>query len=235
MTDCKADHVWKTINIQNRRGYTKCDIIIFCVDVQIDLQLWWCSSTKAFFRIMRWLRLWGYRKAFIPGTYWLSLVQAKLQIFALCCVSDKRQQQMFCWRRLRAYYILFKPAVNTNRPLCVLETQEFVRSLNTMERESSRSQLAERNLRRNALRYNLKITGHTPSDGNCMFHALAASINNLDLQHFPQQDIRKRVVEWLREPVLGKWCISTRLCAQHGLGHVLRWAGKRIMEETTFH
>ena len=51
---------------------------------------------------------------------------------------------------------------------------------------------------RNALQLNLVPVGNIPRDGNCMFHSVALSLNELDGTSLTQQDIRNQVANWLR-------------------------------------
>ena len=55
----------------------------------------------------------------------------------------------------------------------------------------------------NALSLNLSPHGEIPRDGNCMFHAIAQSMSELELSHYSQVDIRNSATNWLAShPVL---------------------------------
>ena len=56
----------------------------------------------------------------------------------------------------------------------------------------------QRDLAENMWINNLRPIGHVPRDGNCLFHAVAQSVNAMDSTEYAQQEIRLMVVDWLR-------------------------------------
>ena len=74
----------------------------------------------------------------------------------------------------------------------------FMDNIATFQHSNESGRSAHDNMVRNALQYDLVPIGDTPKDGNCMFHAVAASLRTIDARPIDHLQVRHSVIDYLR-------------------------------------